>query len=1126
MAFTSFLIDKFDHTHENLFFNKFSNELKRRYSGIPGEHVLIGNISCNGHKMDAIFLKRGQLDVIDFKDYGGKLHFSENNPWRISKSDGSFSFVSGGSQIRNPYQQVRAYKFSLMKFLSGQSEYILSENRNDINWGHIGSIVLFQNNIDFNMDTLPDEIKRNFQVADVNTIYNLIESKTSHGLAFTDNEIQSILKVLDIRPENDIENINFITEDDTRKNNSDKGEKLALIKRLVANEKGSSEISRLISYYRTILNVERFKEPTASNLHIIPVNLDSKNYLSVEIDLSHNKEFYKIFIDNLNERFPKNLFIGLNISIDNRNYPLFHTIILASDIKDTTKIIVNIHELEIYIKSLEQLGLSEDLIEEITIIINSANTLEKKLEELQNQLSISLELSQSFQVGLSNESLFSVQLISELGKLRDFSDKTHQNELFSALLANKTIKEEVESSSLDSIVQITPLNKAQRRAIELSFKQPLTVITGPPGTGKSQVVMNIITNAITSGKSVLFASKNNRAVDNVKERIDDLLNKQYLLRFGSKDEIVTKAIPAISKSINQKNQGNYSTQLEELPQTLFNINQYNDRLRVINEELIQIGELEKKINENKIILNDMVRALNTWLHQLDNDYLSMFIEKALSVNVDINEVSYLYQKVTRIRGSSLRWFIFNIFTKNKTVEIVDKINRSQDIVLYDYIKHKKPWASHGENLLDTVHDNLLFIIQLKAKSDDVKKINSQKRAKISSMESQISALEIEYEALKSKEASHLKEIESIEKLLPQIGLQALQMQIEQYLYTMNTSKMQHYLDYLPANNIWKYEELTDFTFACKNMLDTFKAVCVTSLSIKNSFSLSPSIFDLLVIDEASQCDIASALPLFYRAKKVVVIGDPLQLKHITSVQPSEERYLIEGLKLENYQLNYVDNSLYDYCYSLSVKSNLESVFLDEHYRCHPEIINFSNINFYESKLGQSLKIMTQSESPIQPSGINWINVMGEMHNEKNVNIAEVNACVDLLNRLTAQYPTASIGVITPFRDQYKTIFDRLPNHVKTNVKVDTVHKFQGDEKDIIIFSTVVASNAPKAKANFINRNDYLLNVAITRARKALFIVGDYNYCSKNRNGNIKTPLSLLADYVQELNKHNINLHSF
>ena len=79
------------------------------------------------------------------------------------------------------------------------------------------------------------------------------------------------------------------------------------------------------------------------------------------------------------------------------------------------------------------------------------------------------------------------------------------------------------------------MNTEQRQAIQRSLTEPLTIITGPPGTGKSQVVTNLLINAAWQKKNILFASKNNKAVDVVETRVNSLGSRPILLRMGSKD---------------------------------------------------------------------------------------------------------------------------------------------------------------------------------------------------------------------------------------------------------------------------------------------------------------------------------------------------------------------------------------------------------------------------------------------------------------------------------------------------------------------------------------------------------------------------------------------------------------
>lgn len=122
----------------------------------------------------------------------------------------------------------------------------------------------------------------------------------------------------------------------------------------------------------------------------------------------------------------------------------------------------------------------------------------------------------------------------------------------------------------------------------------------------------------------------------------------------------------------------------------------------------------------------------------------------------------------------------------------------------------------------------------------------------------------------------------------------------------------------------------------------FNLNCVTNLSIKSAFPLERDLIDLLIIDEASQCDISSALPLIQRSKQIVVIGDPMQLKHITNVTAYEEGEIKAALNLtENSRASYRAVSLWDYCNTLLNTTGESSVVLDNHFRCNYGIIGYS-----------------------------------------------------------------------------------------------------------------------------------------------------------------------------------------
>jgi very-short-patch-repair endonuclease len=297
---------------------------------------------------------------------------------------------------------------------------------------------------------------------------------------------------------------------------------------------------------------------------------------------------------------------------------------------------------------------------------------------------------------------------------------------------------------------------------------------------------------------------------------------------------------------------------------------------------------------------------------------------------------------------------------------------------------------------------------------------------------------------------------------------------------------------------------------------------VTSLSARGRLPFEPGFFDLVVIDEASQCDIASALPLLYRARRAVIIGDPLQLKHVSTVAPQQDRLLLaaHGLAEGSAAWAYSVNSLFDLARSLCRHQDI--VNLRDHHRSHRDIISFSNRFFYRG----GLRIATDHEKLRRPPGegnvpgpaVRWVDVQGKVIRPVGggaVNSTEAQAVVAEVRKLIVdQGYNGALGVVTPFRAQANRIRtlvhqDHALSRQLASLKfvVDTVHGFQGDERDVIFFSPVVSAGVGESTLRFLKSHGNLFNVAITRARSELVVVGD-------RQAALDSGVSYLAAFAE------------
>lgn len=733
-------------------------------------------------------------------------------------------------------------------------------------------------------------------------------------------------------------------------------------------------------------------------------------------------------------------------------------------------------------------------------------------DNLNNNLTFDNKLS--FALSSKNPALS--QIYSELRKVNSHS--LSDNSVLSNFLFNKPIDNKINSFSENDLIQISNLDDSQKNAVLNAFNNKVTVITGPPGSGKTQVISNILANAVLQNKKVLVASKNNQAVDNVKSRFDREENSGFFLRFGNKKILGETTLPEINRiSASKVSLTDNAIVLEESK------NKHNEITKVKTEnksKLQRRNELQIKLPELKKNIDNLENKL-LQLIQKNPDFENLRLNHQIGIIENYVSESKKKRNQFELKYSGLNKLWIEWFTKKKyAFELISFINETHKdfkVVFKSLPSEIKDFKS-GTKISETYNEITKIFNSISDYYTEHSKIENEIKIK----SDELKKVEDFVTLINSQEPEILKTIANCEIEIINQSKVVLKEKIENKLFNASQPHINNYRDYLPENIPWRNEEMTAFTNATKNFLEIFNIISVTSLSAKASLPLSNELFDMVVIDEASQCDIASAILLILRAKQLVVIGDPLQLKHITSLNKFEEEKIKEHLLLSGaVYLKYKEKSLWDYTESFitNATNNNKIVNIDRHYRCHPDIIGYSNEAFYNPKLGVDLKICTKNEDfKIQPSGIKWVDVIGtHKANNININVAEVDKSIELATAFANQNPNISIGIVTPFSHQAKEIHSKIPIHLHQRIVADTVHKFQGDEKDVMIYSLVVTNNSPDSKIYWIdNMVPESVNVAITRARNTIYIVGNKEYI-KSKSTKLK-PLGKLVDYVEKLEK--------
>jgi len=701
------------------------------------------------------------------------------------------------------------------------------------------------------------------------------------------------------------------------------------------------------------------------------------------------------------------------------------------------------------------------------------------------------------------QSLYTVGLEKELAKLQAIPEAECSQTALGAW-----IKGEVGDrlTNQDPLLEVVPLNSEQREAVRRGLSSPMTVITGPPGTGKSQVVTSLLLNAAWKGKKVLFASKNNKAVDVVETRLNALGPRPILLRLGA-DKVRAEL-------------AEYLLRLLAAVTTPEDEARYQENLRLHSELLAEIAKLERE-SEAIIALRNRVDDLEKKVEPLRRDLgEQMFAAcKAIQTETFKNALTELTPTVNAVDRAS-QPFLKRVFWGVGRTQRWEQLKTTSE-------RHRTTLHAVGmqmpvfsEPVDDSVQPWKDLLVRAQRMAKEIGEIQSYTSA-LHQLSNAGDICQLHARILALTEQSHglCDKLWSCWLSLQPSKLQPADRRILrdyasvlQLIVNANETGTQ-----LGREVFRKYYELFPM------IAGLLPCWAVTSLSASGRIPLEAGFFDLVVIDEASQCDIASALPLLFRAKAAVIIGDPRQLRHISSLAPHRDRELLgkHGLVANFMGWSYSVTSLFDLASGLCASSQI--VVLRDHHRSHHDIIEFSNRAFYEGKL----RIATKHDRlrPVTPeeTGIRWIPVEGEARAATGggaTNHVEAEAVLRELRRIAIQQRYAgTIGVVTPFRAQANLIRDLIQRDhplsdalISADFLAETAHRFQGDERDIIIFSPVIGQGLPGGSIGFLKKTPNLFNVAITRARCCLVVVGSQSALGGSGVGHMEA----FARYFQEL----------
>ncbi|MEU9188080.1 AAA domain-containing protein [Streptomyces sp. NPDC048484] len=572
------------------------------------------------------------------------------------------------------------------------------------------------------------------------------------------------------------------------------------------------------------------------------------------------------------------------------------------------------------------------------------------------------------------------------------------------------------------VVAPLELNEGQEAVIRAAMVRRLTVATGPPGTGKSQLIVNAVATARAAGQTVLVASTNNKAVDEVWERCEALA-PGLLVRTGNQAAVEEelRTLEQLTRSVrphqsSQIHRGELRNQLREQ--------------EALRRQLAEVACRERE-------LADLGQLRFSYAEQHHGDPQTL----VTALGDDVSLGRWLRRARTAVRLGIFGGWLRSRCLRGLAPLSVQVAGRQDFADLLSFAEAEAAWRQKSTEA-DAVADDAQLLTMLRETDRRVRE-TAAALLQASVAEQATTARAAIHDRIEAVKSRSPRQWSALERIMPQVSGWA-----------------------------------------------------VTARSPRR-FRDRAALFDLVIVDEASQCSTPDVLPLLFRARRALVIGDPMQLQHITTLQPRQEAEAHRGAGL---RASWLDEHRLEHrrysSFHAAAHAAGKTLLLEEHFRCHPDIIGISNRHCY----GGRLTVLTEPRSLRRLDGVDavqWLDVVGTARRGGNgswANQEEAERVHLSVERLLQRLPEGStVGVVTPFRAQKDLIAERWKH--ESRVRVGTVHTFQGGQQDVILLSLVAGARMRPSAVNWLCREINLWNVAITRARSHLIVAGDRDFWS-------------------------------
>jgi len=755
-------------------------------------------------------------------------------------------------------------------------------------------------------------------------------------------------------------------------------------------------------------------------------------------------------------------------------------------------------------------------------------------------------------------------LVEDLTKLSKEKEELLEGTSLSGWFSEDGLNVNADVSEEKSLYFPFPYDKFQRATTSL-LGNKASIIQGPPGTGKSETISNIISHLAVNRNKVLFVSQKPQALRVVKDKLKTLgvpLLFGYIpsVKFDQSNDEEGDTISSQLASLDTY--GAETTKRNEIDLPTFTQNtdtglNKRDRSITLERDVFKLEEKKKEyvfldllpdFDEEKILVNLTEDLCNSYIATIsrmaENKTLlkefsmlstkypidkGLFTEFACSTLVKI--VLSDVRKTGFDRPSALGRYVNNLSRKMRLKAHLNQLPR-EIYTEIDLILKKDGSRRTATNELEELLGFCTYweaVIENEKLALDVQEIESNlglSRKELSQIldflkNNSLTATQLttklqERIAIAKEQLALREEIINLKKEVTQKDQVTRRGIVAQYLSSIIHENIERNI--VQVKVFRKLQELQKAFKKSKKAFKTFdklksdpsnfetiqNIVPVWIMDLDDAsrlIPLVPNLFDYVVFDEASQCNIAYTIPSMYRAKKAIFVGDPEQMRDTTVMFKSNQAFdqLASRYKVpESLQIKPTGTAVQSVLDIAKTRFGIPKI-LQYHYRSPMELIGFSNKYFYEPK-GKRLIALNNKYLTYKDS--NRIMVLHEAvydgvgETSDNTNNAEALKALELYQEMLKdpKYEDKTFAILTFFNDQaelIRKVFEENRIKESEKLKIAVIEGIQGDEKDIVIYSFVIRD--PEQKRQYrpltgetgdiqADINAGRVNVAFSRAK--------------------------------------------